>query len=326
MESGAVIRRLAAIVIADVVGYTRLMERDDTGTYARVRLIRDEVVDPAILSHGGRIVKTAGDGLVAEFTSALAALRASIQIQRQMQTRNASATTDERIDYRIGVNLGDIMVEGNDIAGDGVNVASRLEALAEPGGICVSAGVRENVHGQLDVEFVDGGEQRVKNIARPIRVFRVLLDGAASGTNTRSPARRFGLRRSSWLGLVIGSALGLTALAAWLVPQFLPGSGARDTEPAMSVAIMHFAGPPSPEGRNEAEQVSRSLASAIGQDRWVQVIASNDAADVKSRPTHVRYIVEGEVSPTVLTARLMDGNPVHNCGASVSSGANPEPK
>ena len=173
MESGTVTRRLAAIVIADVVGYTRLMERDDTGTYARVRLIRDEVVDPAILSHGGRIVKTAGDGLVAEFTNALAALRASIQIQRQMQMRNTSATTDERIDYRIGVNLGDIMVEGGDIAGDGVNVASRLEALAEPGGICVSAGVREQVHGQLDVEFVDGGEQRVKNIARPIRVFRV---------------------------------------------------------------------------------------------------------------------------------------------------------
>jgi len=127
--SAPVSRRLAAIVIADVVGYTRLMERDDSGTYARVRLIRDEVVDPAILSHGGRIVKTAGDGLVAEFTNALAALRASIQIQRQMAARNTTATAEERIDYRIGVNLGDIMVQGSEIAGDGVNVASRLESL-----------------------------------------------------------------------------------------------------------------------------------------------------------------------------------------------------
>ena len=209
METGAVIRRLAAVVIADVVGYTRLMERDDTGTYARVRLIRDEVVDPAIVSHGGRIVKTAGDGLVAEFTSALAALRASIQIQRQMQTRNASATTDERIDYRIGVNLGDIMVEGGDIAGDGVNVASRLEGLAEPGGICVSANVFEQVHGQLDVEFVDGGEQKVKNIARPIRAYRVTL---AKSTSAQHPLTN-SLRRPRWLwgvaafGLVIVGSL-----------------------------------------------------------------------------------------------------------------------
>ena len=212
MDSTTVIRRLAAIVIADVVGYTRLMERDDTGTYARVRLIRDEVVDPAILSHGGRIVKTAGDGLVAEFTSALAALRAAIQIQRQMAARNTTATADERIDHRIGINLGDVMVEGNDIAGDGVNVASRLEALAEPGGICVSAGVCEQVHGQLDVDFVDAGEQRVKNIARPIRVYRVAFtkgDAPRLGRSGRLSRgfvrRRFGIvsRGGSSLRLAI---------------------------------------------------------------------------------------------------------------------------
>jgi class 3 adenylate cyclase len=139
----AVTRRLAAIVIADVVGYTRLMERDDAGTFARLRSIRDEVVDASIASHGGRIVKTAGDGLLAEFPSALAALRASIEIQRQMAARNDGQAADARIDYRIGINLGDIMVDGDDIAGDGVNVASRLESLAEPGGICVASGVRE---------------------------------------------------------------------------------------------------------------------------------------------------------------------------------------
>ena len=182
MPPTAVTRRLAAIVIADVVGYTRLMERDDTGTFARLRSIRDEVVDPAIVSHDGRIVKTAGDGLLAEFPSALAALRASVQIQGEMAKRNAGVAAEERIDYRIGINLGDIMIDGSDIVGDGVNVASRLESLAEPGGICVSSSVREQVHGQMPVTFVDIGEQQVKNIQRPIRVYRVMLDHAMDRT------------------------------------------------------------------------------------------------------------------------------------------------
>ena len=172
-DNTAVTRRLAAIVIADVVGYSRLMERDDTGTFARLRTIRDEVTDPAIVSHDGRIVKTTGDGFLAEFPSALAALRASVQIQREMAKRNEGIATDDRIDFRIGINLGDVMADGADIAGDGVNVASRLESLAEPGGICVSGSVREQVHGQMPVTFDDIGEQQVKNIERPIRVFRV---------------------------------------------------------------------------------------------------------------------------------------------------------
>jgi class 3 adenylate cyclase len=156
--SASVTRRLAAIVIADVVGYTRLMARDDTATFARLRTIRDEVVDPVIVSHGGRIVKTAGDGLLVEFPSALSALRASVQIQREMAKRNEGVPADDRIDYRIDVNHGDVMAEAGDIAGDGVNVASRLEALAEPGGICVSGAVRDQVHGQLEAEFADIGE------------------------------------------------------------------------------------------------------------------------------------------------------------------------
>jgi Adenylate cyclase, family 3 (some proteins contain HAMP domain) len=125
-------RRLAAIVIADVVGYTRLMERDDSGSLARLGAIRDGVIDPTIVSHGGHIVQTPGDGWLAEFPSALAALRASIQIQREMARRNAGSSATERIDYRMGVNLGDIMVQGSEIAGDGVNVASRLESIADP--------------------------------------------------------------------------------------------------------------------------------------------------------------------------------------------------
>jgi len=322
MDSTTVIRRLAAIVIADVVGYTRLMERDDTGTYARVRLIRDEVVDPAILSHGGRIVKTAGDGLVAEFTNALAALRASIQIQRQMQTRNASATTDERIDYRIGVNLGDIMVEGGDIAGDGVNVASRLEALAEPGGICVSAGVREQVHGQLDVELIDGGEQNVKNIARPIRVFRVAFaNHGPSRPQASAVLRRLHRKRWAWSA---GSSIVLlmAAIGGWLVlnrhepmsetrasavasAAILPwvskgGSGGDDQ---LALQLSHEFASKLPAGVREIRFLAPSLATVSGGQGDPRMIG---------RELGVRYIVEGEVRQqqdhATLRARIIDAS------------------
>jgi adenylate cyclase len=197
----SVTRRLAAILIADVVGYTRLMERDDTGTFARLRTIRDEVVDPAIVSHGGRIVKTAGDGLMAEFNSALSALRAAVHIQHEMATRNTDVPVDQRIEYRVGINLGDVMVDGSDLAGDGINVAARLETLCEPGGICVSGSVREQVHGTLDVHFDDIGEQQVKNIARPIRAFSVRFGGAdarADGADKPSKHGRNQERKLPW--------------------------------------------------------------------------------------------------------------------------------
>lgn len=172
-------RRLAAIVVGDVVGYTRLMERDEAGTHAQLREIRTQIVDPNIAAHGGRMVRTAGDGMLIEFSSASSALRCAIDVQRGMSARNFDLVPDTRIEFRIGINLGDIIVEGDDIAGDGVNVAARLETLAEAGGICVSSAVREQVHGDLDALFVDIGEQHVKNITRSIRVFRVALGSAA---------------------------------------------------------------------------------------------------------------------------------------------------
>src|SRR6184192_3061168 len=152
------------------------------------------VVDPKIAEHGGRVVKTAGDGMLLEFGSADAALHCAIDVQRAMHADNQSKPSDQRIEFRIGINLGDIIVDGNDIAGDGVNVASRLEALAEPGGICVSSAVREQVHGSLDVGFDDIGELQVKNIMRPIRVFAVALDSTAAshtaGDQTNDRAAR----------------------------------------------------------------------------------------------------------------------------------------
>jgi adenylate cyclase len=170
-------RRLAAILAADVAGYSRLIGADEEGTLDRLRSIRADVIDPQITEHRGRIVKTTGDGLLVEFTSVVDALRCATEWQTGVTERNAGAS-DNRIDFRIGINVGDIVVEDGDIFGDGVNVAARLEGLADPGGICVSARVQEDAAGRLDLTFDDLGEQSLKNIARSVRVYRVRLAAA----------------------------------------------------------------------------------------------------------------------------------------------------
>src|ERR1700694_3815889 len=169
-------RRLAAVLAADMVGYSRLMEVDETGTLARLKTHRIELIDPAIAKNRGRIIKTTGDGMLVEFHSVADAVLCAAEVQRRMARRNADVSPARWIQFRIGINLGDVIVEENDIFGDGVNVAARLEMLAEPGGICVSGAVRDQVGNRLDdVAFEDLGDQSVKNIARPIRVFRVRL-------------------------------------------------------------------------------------------------------------------------------------------------------
>ncbi|CAN7668005.1 adenylate/guanylate cyclase domain-containing protein [Bradyrhizobium sp. LjRoot220] len=176
-------RRLAAVLAADMVGYSRLMEVDETGTLARLKTHRIELIDPAITKNHGRIIKTTGDGMLVEFRSVADAVLCAAEIQRRMARRNADVSPARWIQFRIGINLGDVIVEDNDIFGDGVNVAARLEMLAEPGGICVSGAVRDQVGQRLDdVAFEDLGEQRVKNIARPIRVFRVRLEANSEAT------------------------------------------------------------------------------------------------------------------------------------------------
>jgi adenylate cyclase len=170
-------RRLAAVLAADMVGYSRLMEVDETGTLARLKTHRIELIDPVIAKSHGRIIKTTGDGMLVEFRSVADAVLCAAEIQRRMARRNADVSPARWIQFRIGINLGDVIVEDNDIFGDGVNVAARLEMLAEPGGICVSGAVRDQVGQRLDdVVFEDLGEQSVKNIVRPIHVFRVRLD------------------------------------------------------------------------------------------------------------------------------------------------------
>jgi adenylate cyclase len=170
-------RRLAAILAADVAGYSRLVGADELGTLARWQVHCDSLVVPKIRSHDGRIVRTSGDGVLAEFASVVNAVQCAVELQHAMAERNADIPQEKRIEFRIGINVGDIIVDRGDIWGDGVNVAARLEALAEPGGICVSGRVQEDVQGKLlSLVFEDAGEQRLKNIARPVRVYRVRLD------------------------------------------------------------------------------------------------------------------------------------------------------
>ena len=166
-------RRLAAILAADVAGYSRLMGADEEGTHERLKAHLRQLVDPKIKEHRGRIVKNTGDGMLVEFASVVDAVRCAAEIQRGMIDRNADTPEDKRISFRIGINLGDVIVEPEDIFGDGVNIAARLETLAEPGGICTSRVVRDQIRDKLPYAFEDMGEQSVKNIARPVHVYRI---------------------------------------------------------------------------------------------------------------------------------------------------------
>src|ERR1700761_8950496 len=167
------VRRLTAILAADVAGYSRLMGVDEEGTHERLKAHLGELVEPKISQHRGRTVKNTGDGLLVEFVSIVDAVRCAVEIQRGMGEREPEVPEEKRIEFRVGVNLGDVIAEEHDIFGDGVNVAARLEALAEPGGICVSRVVRDQVRDKLPYPFEDKGEQSVKNIARPVRVYAI---------------------------------------------------------------------------------------------------------------------------------------------------------
>src|SRR5438477_4889734 len=196
MADERVERRLTAILAADVAGYSRLMGTDEEGTLAALKTLRREVADPKIKEHRGRIVNTTGDGLLSEFASVVDAVRCAVEVQREMAARNADVPAERRVDFRIGINLGDIIIDEDDIFGDGVNVAARLEALADPGGICVSRVVRDQVRDKLAISFEDMGERQVKNIARPLHVHRIVL-----GERPASPEPPKGTSRKPALAL-----------------------------------------------------------------------------------------------------------------------------
>ena len=175
-DDAGIERRLTAILAADVAGYSRLVEADEEGTLAQWRAIWRAELEPGVRAHRGRVVRVAGDGVLVEFASVLDTLRCAVDLQRGMIARNADVPVEKRIEFRVGVNFGELVVDGGDFWGDGVNIAARLEALAEPGGICVSGRVQEDAQGKLAVAFEDAGEQQLKNIARPVRVYRVRFD------------------------------------------------------------------------------------------------------------------------------------------------------
>jgi adenylate cyclase len=283
MAEARVQRRLAAILAADVAGYSRLMGVDEEGTLAALKDLRRELADPKIKEHRGRIVKTTGDGLLVEFTSVVDAVSCAVEVQREMAERNASVPETRRIQFRIGINLGDIIKDGRDIFGDGVNVAARLEALAEPGGICVNANVRDQVLDKLAFAFEDAGEQKLKNIARPLRVYHVQL------------------------GQVVGEAMN-----AARPPLALPDKP--------SLAVLPFTNMSGdPEQEFVSDGIAEDVITALSHYPALFVIARNStftykgrAVDVKhvGRELGVRYVLEGSVrkagSRIRVTAQLIE--------------------
>jgi adenylate cyclase len=288
MPEDRVERRLAAIFAGDVAGYSRLMGVDEEGTLRQLKAHRKELVDPKITEHRGRIVKTTGDGMLVEFVSVVDAVRCAVDIQRGMAERNAEVQADRRIEFRIGINVGDIISDSNDIYGDGVNVAARLEALAEPGGITVSRNVHDQVRDKLSFGFEDMGEQVVKNIARPIGVHRVSLLESAPPTTFKSTGTADQTRVSS------------AHRPSLAVLPFVNMSG-------------------DPEQDYFAEGISEDIITGLSKLRWFFVIARNSsfayggkAVEIKriARELSVRYILEGSVrkggSRVRITAQLID--------------------
>jgi adenylate cyclase len=291
-------RRLAAILAADVVGYSRMMGEDEAGTLAALQALRAEFIDPTIAEHRGRIVKLMGDGALVEFASVVDALTCAVAIQRGMTGRNADVPGDRRIVFRIGINLGDIIIDGDDIYGNGVNVAARLEALAEPGGICLSGRVVEQVEKNVDVGFASLGPQTVKNIEKPVNAYKVLLDPADAGKvvgapKTKEPGRPWLIAAVVALVVVAGGA------GLWYHQTNL------DFEPA-SVANMAFPLPEKPsiavlpfdnlsgdiDQEYLADGLTEEIITTLSKVPDLFVISRNSTSTYKGKPVSVKQVAE----------------------------------
>jgi adenylate cyclase len=279
MAETRVERRLAAVLAADVAGYSRLMGADEEGTLAALKAYRRELIDPKIAEHRGRIVKTTGDGALVEFASAVDAVRCAVEIQRAMTERNVTNPKDRRIEFRIGINVGDIIIDDSDIFGDGVNIAARLEGLAEAGDICVSGRVQEDVQGKIDVSFEDAGNQQLKNIARPVKVYRIRLGKGA--TKAEIPS-------------------------------------ARSNRPSIAaLPFQNMSG--DPEQEYFADGMVDEIITGLSRIKWLSVISRNSAFIYKNKSVAmkevadkfgVRYVLEGGVRKSGnrvrITAQLID--------------------
>jgi TolB-like protein/class 3 adenylate cyclase len=280
-------RRLAAVLAADVAGYSRLMGADEEGTLARLKAVRKALVDPTIAAHRGRIVKTTGDGMLVEFASAVDAARCSVEVQRAMAAQNADVPQDVRIEFRIGIHVGDIIIDDNDIFGDGVNIAARLEGIAEPGGVCISDDAQRQIRGKVDMAFDDMGPQNLKNIVEPMRAWRGLPNGNAP---SRTPAK----------------------------PSAEPALLALPDKP--SIAVLPFQNMSGdPEQEYFADGMVEDIITALSRFKSLFVIARNSsftyknkAADIKKigHELGVRYVLEGSVRKAAgrvrITGQLID--------------------
>jgi adenylate cyclase len=282
LETDRVVRRLAAVLAIDMVGYSRHMEADEAGTLARQKSHRQEQIDPVLREHGGRVVKSTGDGLLVEFGSVIDALDSAVRVQRAIAEAEANTPKERRIQYRAGINLGDVVIDGDDILGDGVNIAARLEAMAEPGGILITSSVFEQVVGKLDLVFDDLGELQVKNIQRPIRVYRVRLEMVADKS----------------AGFSRGMALG--------------------TKPSIAVLPFHDM---SAERNQEyfADGIAEDIITGLSRSHAFFVTDRNSSFTYKGGPVEVkriagelgvRYVLEGSVrregARARITAQLID--------------------
>jgi TolB-like protein/class 3 adenylate cyclase/Tfp pilus assembly protein PilF len=327
-------RRLAAILAADVVGYSRLMGEDEEGTHARLKAHFRELVDPKIAEHRGRIVKNTGDGLLAEFPSVVNAVRCAVEVQRGMIDREPDVPEECRIRFRIGVNLGDVIVEEHDIFGDGVNVAARLEALAEPGGICISGTVHDHIGDRLPYTFEDLGERSVKNIARPVRVYAWRPEGVAGPPTTSLPIAaptRYLRGILAPIGAALVSVLVIAVVTWWFWPTTRPSPTPTPAvaatsiaqplvAPPLSIVVLPFANLSNdPDQQYFADGITENLTTALSRFADMFVISRNSAFTYRNKPADtkqigrelgVRYVLEGSVqrsgSKVRVNAQLID--------------------
>ncbi len=312
-------RRLAAILAADVVGYSRLMGADETGILAALKALRAELFDPLIEVPHGRIVKLMGDGALMEFSSVVDAVTCAAEVQRGLALRNQTLPEDKRLELRIGINLGDVVVEGNDLYGDGVNLAAGLEAMAEPGGICVSQTVMDHASGKAAVGFEDQGEHRLKNIEQPVRVYRV--DPSGPTLTRRAPKRRRGL---------VAVALLLAGIGVWQFTLGPPTEGAPVFDEAATLAIPtgptvavlpfeNLSGDPTQDYL--ADGISEDVIVELGQFRDLNMLSRQSTSAYQGKTLDMReigkalgadYVLEGtarQVGERLrVTGRLIDAS------------------
>jgi TolB-like protein len=290
-------RRLAAVLAGDVAGYSRLMGRDEEGTLARLKAVRRALVDPTIDAHHGRIVKTTGDGMLVEFASAVDAARSAIELQRGMTEQNDGLSQDQRIEFRIGIHVGDIIIDDSDIFGDGVNIAARLENIAEPSGICMSDDAYRQIRGKVDMTFEDMGSQTLKNIAEPMRVWRMKISGGAASVSRQSAP--------------VGPHQSVS----------FPGKP--------SIAVLPFQNMSGdPEQEYFADGIAEDVLTTLSKIQELVVIARNSSFAFKGQTRDIReigrilgarYVLEGSVrkvgNRVRLTAQLIDSLDGHHLWA-----------